>query len=50
MHPDHAPICLDGTKVALAPEGGPCGTFVERDGSPSIEIVERERMSPGIRE
>jgi ectoine hydroxylase-related dioxygenase (phytanoyl-CoA dioxygenase family) len=53
IHSDYHPVLrLDGVPVELgfSPEGGPCGTWVERDGTPSVEMVVREQMSPRIRD
>lgn len=53
IHSDYHPVLrLNGTPVTLArsAEGGPCGTFVERDGSHVIEMTNRPQMSPRLRE
>lgn len=53
IHADYHPVIrLDGAPAGLgvSEEGGPCGVFVERDGSLDIEMTNREQMSPRLRE
>lgn len=53
IHLDYHPVIrLDGTPAGLgvSEEGGPCGVFVERDGSLDVEMTNREQMSPRLRE
>ena len=53
IHADYHPVVrLDGAPGSLArsAEGGPCGVFVERDGSRTIELTDRPQMSPRLRE
>ena len=53
IHADYHPvITMAGERAALeaSTEGGPCGVFVERDGAVSVEMAEREQMSPRLRE
>lgn len=53
IHADYHPVVrLDGSPagLAVAAEGGPCGVFVEKDGSIDIEMTNREQMSPRLRE
>lgn len=53
IHSDYHPILTIGggtAELARSAEGGPCGTFVERDGTQTIEMTDRPQMSPRLRE
>ena len=47
----HPALRMDGTPLELAesPSGGACGVWVERDGSPVVEMAGQETVTPQTR-